>query len=95
MALSTSWAQAERATANRAYVRELLRTRQPAFAAALAAAEQEFSCPACLGRQREMIASRVSARSSDRLPRMARASRPGCREVGRALRGWIRDLRPA
>jgi hypothetical protein len=34
---------AERALANRAHVRILLRLRQPAFAAALASAEQDFS----------------------------------------------------
>jgi hypothetical protein len=35
-------AKAERALKNRAYVRMLLRLRQPAFAAALASAEQDF-----------------------------------------------------
>ena len=42
-----SLVRAERAEENRAYVRKLLRQRQPAFAAALAAAEQYFSCLAC------------------------------------------------
>jgi hypothetical protein len=32
---------------NRAYVRQLLLRREPAFAAALAYAEQYFSCSAC------------------------------------------------
>jgi hypothetical protein len=35
--------KAERALENRAHVRMLLRLRQPAFAAALASAEQDFS----------------------------------------------------
>src|SRR6476659_641955 len=38
--------KAQRARENRAYVRMLLRQRQPAFAAALSAAEQYVSCPA-------------------------------------------------
>ena len=38
-----SLVKAERALDNRAYVRMLLRLRQPAFAAALASAEQDFS----------------------------------------------------
>jgi hypothetical protein len=42
-------AQRERAEENRAYVRRLLRERQPEFAAALAAVERSFSCPACPG----------------------------------------------
>jgi hypothetical protein len=37
-----SLAKAERALENRAHVRMLLRLRQPAFAAALASAEQDF-----------------------------------------------------
>jgi hypothetical protein len=36
--------KAQRAQRNRAYVRELLRQRQPAFAAALESAEQYLSC---------------------------------------------------
>jgi hypothetical protein len=36
--------KAERARQNRAYVRELLRQRQPGFAVALASAEQDLSC---------------------------------------------------
>ena len=36
-----------RAEQNRAYVRMLLWQRQPAFAAALAAAERDVSCSAC------------------------------------------------
>jgi hypothetical protein len=44
-------------------VRVLLWKRQPAFAAALAAAEQDLSCPACQCRQREMIAHRLSKQS--------------------------------
>ena len=42
-----SLVRAERAEENRAYVRKLLWQRQPAFAAALAAAERYFSCSAC------------------------------------------------
>src|ERR1700759_3093654 len=38
--------KAQRARENRAYVRMLLRQRQPAFAAALSLAEQYVSCPA-------------------------------------------------
>ena len=38
--------KAQRARENRAYVRMLLRQRQPAFAAALSYAEQSVSCPA-------------------------------------------------
>jgi len=37
----------EQAEQNRAYVRMLLWQRQPAFAAALAAAERHISCSAC------------------------------------------------
>jgi hypothetical protein len=39
-----SLVKAERARQNRAYVRGLLRRRQPGFAAALASAEQHLSC---------------------------------------------------
>jgi hypothetical protein len=60
MTLTTSRAKAQRARENRAHVRVLLWKRQPAFAAALAAAEQDLSCPACQCRQREMIAHRLS-----------------------------------
>ena len=42
-----SLVRAERAEENRAYVRKLLWQRQPAFAAALAAAERSVSCSAC------------------------------------------------
>ena len=49
-----------RAQENRAHVRRLLSTRQPAFAAALAAVERDFPPPACPCRQREMIAHRLS-----------------------------------
>jgi hypothetical protein len=49
MTLTTSRAKAQRARENGAYVRVLLWKRQPAFAAALAAAEQDLSCPACTG----------------------------------------------
>ena len=38
--------KAQQARENRAYVRMLLRQRQPTFAAALSAAEQYVSCPA-------------------------------------------------
>jgi hypothetical protein len=46
-------AQRERAEENRAYVRRLLRERQPEFAAALAAVESSFSCPACSGERNQ------------------------------------------
>jgi hypothetical protein len=39
-----SLVMAERARQNRAYVRVLLRQRQPGFAVALASAEQDLSC---------------------------------------------------
>ena len=47
MTLMTSCTKAQRAHENRAYVRELLWKREPAFAAELATAEQDFPCPAC------------------------------------------------
>jgi hypothetical protein len=43
----TSLTRAQRARENSAYVRTLLWQRQPELAAALAAAEQYFSCPCC------------------------------------------------
>ena len=43
--------QSERAEENSAYVRRLLRERQPEFAAALASVEHSFSCPACPGKR--------------------------------------------
>jgi len=46
-------AQRERAEENRVYVRRLLRERQPEFAAALAAVERSFSCPACPGERNQ------------------------------------------
>jgi hypothetical protein len=45
-----SLAKSRRAERNRAYVRQLLLRREPAFAAALAYAEQYFSCSACSAR---------------------------------------------
>jgi hypothetical protein len=47
MTLTMSLTKAQRAQENKAYVRRLLWRRQPAFAAALAAAELAFSCRAC------------------------------------------------
>jgi len=44
--------KAQRARENSAYVRKLLRQRQPEFAAALAFAEQYFSCLSGRGRRR-------------------------------------------
>jgi hypothetical protein len=61
MTLTAELTKAQRAQENRAYVRRLLSKRQPAFAAALAAAERDFSGPACPCRQREIIAHRLSA----------------------------------
>jgi hypothetical protein len=46
-------AQREQAEENRAYVRRLLWERQPEFAAALAAVERSFSCPACPGERNQ------------------------------------------
>ena len=53
--------KAQQARENRAYVRMLLRQRQPTFAAALSSAEQHvscptdpFSCPAAPGRRQEI-----------------------------------------
>ena len=45
MTLMTSWTKARRAHEARAFVRELLWKREPAFAAELATAEQDFPCP--------------------------------------------------
>ena len=59
MTLTTSLTTVQRAKENRAYVRRLLSTRQPAFAAALAAVERDFSCPVCPCGQRDMIAHRL------------------------------------
>lgn len=56
MTLMTSWAKARRAHENRAYVGEVLWKREPAFAAELAAAEQDFPRPACPCRQQETVA---------------------------------------
>jgi len=47
----TSLVKAGRARENSAYVRKLLRRRQPEFAAALASAERYFSCLWPRGRQ--------------------------------------------
>jgi hypothetical protein len=57
--LTTSLTKAQRAQENGAYVRRLLSTRQPAFAAALAAVERDLSRSACPCRQPEMIAHRL------------------------------------
>lgn len=45
--LAARMVKTQRAEENRAYVRMLLWQRQPAFAAALASAEQYLSCAAC------------------------------------------------
>jgi hypothetical protein len=45
MTVTTSLPKIQRAEENRAYVRRLLWERESAFAAALAAAERDFSCP--------------------------------------------------
>jgi hypothetical protein len=47
----SSMVKCERAQENRAYVRRLLRERQPEFAAALASVEHSFSCPGCSGKR--------------------------------------------
>jgi hypothetical protein len=49
MTLMTSCAKARRAHENRAFVRELSWKREPALAAELATAEQDFPCPALSG----------------------------------------------
>ncbi|HEX6527596.1 MAG TPA: DUF5999 family protein [Streptosporangiaceae bacterium] len=59
MTLTTPWAKARRAHENRAYVRELLRKREPAFAAALAAAGRDFPCLACPCRQQGTAVRRL------------------------------------
>jgi hypothetical protein len=51
-----SWVKAQRARENSAYVRKLLGQRQPGFAAALAFAEQYFSCLS--GRERRQGSAR-------------------------------------
>jgi hypothetical protein len=56
--LTTSLTRAQRARENSAQVRRLLSTRQPTFAAALAAAERDFRCAACPSKRLEMIARR-------------------------------------
>jgi hypothetical protein len=88
MTLTMSRAKAQRARENRAHVRVLLWKRQPAFAAGLAAAERDLSCPACPCRQREMIAHRQSKapaigskpgqppRGTARMPGTGAVSRP-------------------
>ena len=92
MTPTMSRAKAQRARENRAHVRVLLWKRQPAFAAALAAAlaaaERDLSCPACQCRQREMIAHRLSkasaigrepgqpSRGTARMPGTGAVSRP-------------------
>jgi hypothetical protein len=60
MTFTTSWAKARRARENRAYVRELLWKRAPAFAAVMAAAEQDFPRPSCPCRQQEPAAHQLS-----------------------------------
>jgi hypothetical protein len=60
MTLAALSTKEQRARENRAYVRRLLLKRQPAFAAALAAAERDLCSPACQCKQREMIAHRLS-----------------------------------
>jgi hypothetical protein len=64
---------AERALDNRAHVRMLLRLRQPAFAAALASAEQDFSYSVCSGRRPE--------RDNDRAPVSSSWPRPSARQA--------------
>lgn len=86
MTLTTSRAKAQRARENRAHVRVLLWKRQPAFAAALAAAEQDLSCPACQCRQREMIAHRLS-KLSKALEIGPEAGQPA-RVTGAVSRPW-------
>ena len=60
MTLTTSLTTVQRAQENRTYVRRLMAKRQPAFAAGLAAAERDLSCPFWPCQQREMIAHRLS-----------------------------------
>jgi hypothetical protein len=51
MMLTKSLGRTERAQENRAWVRQFLSTRQPTFAAALAAVERDFVSQACPCRQ--------------------------------------------
>jgi hypothetical protein len=60
MTLTTSSTEGQRARENRAYVRRLLSKRQPAFAAALTAAERDLCSPARPCEQQGMIAHRPS-----------------------------------
>jgi hypothetical protein len=64
--------KAGRALENRAHVRMLLGLRQPAFAAALASAGQDFSCSACSGRRPERDKDRAPVSSSCLLVRQQR-----------------------
>jgi hypothetical protein len=59
----SSMATSKRAQENSAYVRRLLRERQREFAAALAAVEYSFSCPAGPGK-RDQDDDRASELSS-------------------------------
>jgi hypothetical protein len=59
--------KAERALENRAHVRMLLRLRQPAFAAVLASAEQDFSCFVRSGRRPERDSECPATRAADAL----------------------------
>lgn len=60
MTVMTALTETQRAQENRAYVRQLLRICQPAFAAALAIAERDFCCPACPCLQQKMITRQPS-----------------------------------
>jgi hypothetical protein len=73
-------AKAQRARENRAYVRVLLRERQPAFAAALEFLSSSMSCSACpaRGRIETMIAHRFHRLDDHRFGRRgARLAAPG------------------
>lgn len=59
MTPTTSLTTAQRPQESRTYVHRLMAKRQPAFAAALAAAERDLCCPFWPCQQREMIAHRL------------------------------------
>src|SRR5882724_680577 len=90
--------KAQQAQENRAYVRMVLRQRQPAFAAALSSAEQYVSCPAdpftCsagTGRRQE-----TSCRAADRSEQAeSSGTRNGLRAAVRAELGeQVAYMRP-
>jgi hypothetical protein len=72
-----SLTKAQQAQENGAYVRRLLSKRHPVFAAALAAAERDFSGPVCPCKQREMAAHRLSTARAIGRPSEVNGGTPG------------------